>query len=84
MFLTSWPFVAFVAVTFALYYLPLLQRWQVQILVLASLCFYGTLQPEMLALLVVAVIGTWFFLRWRSSGAMSGLLSVPTADAGGA
>lgn len=63
MFLTSWPFVAFVAVTFALYYLPVLQRWQVQILVLASLSFYGTLQPEMLALLVVAVLGTWFFLR---------------------
>jgi alginate O-acetyltransferase complex protein AlgI len=60
---TSWPFVAFVAVTFALYYLPVLRRWQVQMLVLASLCFYGTLQPEMLALLVVAVLGTYFFLR---------------------
>lgn len=63
MTLTSWPFVAFVAVTFALYYLPILRQWQVQILVLASLCFYGALQPELLALLVVAVLGTYFFLR---------------------
>jgi alginate O-acetyltransferase complex protein AlgI len=63
MTLTSWPFVAFVAVTFALYYLPVLRKWQVQILVLASLCFYGALQPQLLALLVVAVVGTWCFLR---------------------
>jgi alginate O-acetyltransferase complex protein AlgI len=63
MTLTSWPFVAFVAVTFALYYLPILRQWQVQILVLASLCFYGLLQPQLLALLVVAVLGTYFFLR---------------------
>src|SRR5271167_737045 len=63
MTLISWPFVAFVAVTFALYYLPILRQWQVQILVLASLCFYGLLQPQLLALLVVAVLGTYFFLR---------------------
>jgi alginate O-acetyltransferase complex protein AlgI len=63
MTLTSWPFVAFVAVTFALYYLPILRPWQVQILVLASLGFYGALQPQLVALLVVAVLGTYFFLR---------------------
>jgi len=77
MTLTSWPFVAFVAVTFALYYLPILRRWQVQILVLASLCFYGLLQPQLLALLAVAVLGTYFFLRVaierRSLGLAAGI-----------
>jgi alginate O-acetyltransferase complex protein AlgI len=63
MTLTSWPFVAFVAVTFALYYLPVLRQWQVQFLVLASLCFYGALQPQLLGLPVAAVLGTYCFLR---------------------
>ena len=63
MTLTSWPFVAFVAVTFALYYLPMLRQWQVQFLVLASLCFYGALQPRLLGLPVAAVLGTYCFLR---------------------
>ncbi len=62
MIFTSWPFLLFVAATFALYYLPILQRWQVHILLLASLCFYGTLQPLMLALLAAAVLGSYLFL----------------------
>jgi alginate O-acetyltransferase complex protein AlgI len=73
MTLTSWPFVAFVAVTFALYYVPILRQWQVQILLLASLCFYGALQPQLLALLVVAVLGTYFFVRVAISRRKLGL-----------
>ena len=63
MTLTSWPFAAFVATTFALYYLPLMRRWQIHLLILASLSFYVTLQPDLLALLVVATLGTYSFLR---------------------
>jgi alginate O-acetyltransferase complex protein AlgI len=59
---TSWPFLLFVAVTLALYYLPILQRWQIHILLLASLCFYGTLQPYGLVLLAAAIFGSYFFL----------------------
>ena len=63
MTLTSWQFVAFVAITFALYYLPVMRRCQVQILVLASVSFYAALQPQLLALLAVATLGTYLFLR---------------------
>ena len=63
MTLTSWQFAAFIAIIFALYYLPVMRRWQVQILVLASLSFYGALQPQLLALLAVATLGTYLFLQ---------------------
>jgi D-alanyl-lipoteichoic acid acyltransferase DltB (MBOAT superfamily) len=59
---TSWQFGVFVAVVFGLYYLPALRNFQVQLLVLASLFFYGYGQPELLPLLLVAVLGTWLFL----------------------
>src|ERR1700722_6273026 len=59
---TSWQFGVFVAVVFAVYYLPLLRTFQVQWLVLASLFFYGYGQPQLLPLLAVAVFGTYFFL----------------------
>ncbi len=62
MIFTSWPFLLFVAATFTLYYLPVLQIWQVHILLLASFSFYGSLQPLMLALLAAAVLGTYLFL----------------------
>jgi alginate O-acetyltransferase complex protein AlgI len=59
---TSWQFGVFVAVVFAVYYLPLLRTFQVQWLVIASLFFYGYGQPQLLPLLAVAVFGTYFFL----------------------
>src|SRR5258708_7395314 len=59
---TSWPFLLFVAATFAIYYLPILHKWQVHILLLASLCFYGALQPYFLALLAATVLAAYFFL----------------------
>ena len=59
---TSWQFGVFVAVVFGLYYLPALRNFQVQLLVLASVFFYGYGQPELLPLLLVAVLGTWLFL----------------------
>jgi alginate O-acetyltransferase complex protein AlgI len=60
---TSWQFGFFAAVVLALYYLPQMKRLQVQLLVVASLFFYGYGQPALLALLAVAVFGTYLFLR---------------------
>src|SRR5580692_536360 len=59
---TSWQFGAFVAIVFGAYYLPPFKSLQVQLLVIASLFFYGYGQPELLPLLAVAVIGTYIFL----------------------
>src|SRR6202171_5425447 len=59
---TSWQFGIFVAVVFGAYYLPPLRTFQVQLLVIASLFFYGYGQPELLPLLAVAVLGTYLFL----------------------
>ncbi len=56
---TSPQFGVFVAVVFGAYYLPPLRHFQVQLLVLASVFFYGFGQPELLPLLVVAVLGTY-------------------------
>jgi alginate O-acetyltransferase complex protein AlgI len=59
---TSWQFGAFVAIVFGVYYLPPLRSLQVQLLVVASLFFYGYGQPGLLPLLAVAVLGTYLFL----------------------
>jgi len=59
---TSWQFGVFAATVFAAYYLPALRSFQVQLLVSASLFFYGYGQPELLVLLAVAVFGTYLFL----------------------
>src|SRR5450755_1488082 len=59
---TSWQFGAFVAIVFGVYYLPPLKSLQVQLLVVASLFFYGYGQPELLPMLAVAVLGTYLLL----------------------
>src|ERR1700722_15972243 len=59
---TSWQFGAFIAMVFGAYYLPPFKSFQVQLLVVASLFFYGYGQPELLPLLAVAVLGTYLFL----------------------
>ncbi len=59
---TSWQFGAFVAIIFGAYYLPPFRTFQVQLLVLASLLFYGYGQPALLPLLAVAVFGTYLLL----------------------
>src|ERR1700709_368541 len=62
MIFTSWQFGVFVAVVFGAHYLPPLRAFQIQLLVVASLFFYGYGQPELLPLLAVAVFGTSLFL----------------------
>jgi alginate O-acetyltransferase complex protein AlgI len=59
---TSWQFGIFVVAVFGAYYLPALRRFQIQLLAVASLFFYGYGQPELLPLLAVAVLGTYLFL----------------------
>jgi alginate O-acetyltransferase complex protein AlgI len=59
---TSWQFGIFVCLVFGAYYLPPLRTLQIQLLVIASLFFYGYGQPELLPLLAVAVFGTYLFL----------------------
>ena len=59
---TSWQFWIFVCSVFGAYYLPALKAFQIQLLVIASLFFYGYGQPQLLPLLAVAVIGTYIFL----------------------
>ena len=59
---TSWQFGVFVAAVFGVYYLPPLKHFQVPLLVAASVFFYGYGQPELLPLLLVAVLGTYLFL----------------------
>ncbi len=59
---TSWQFGVFVAAVFGAYYLPPFKSFQVQLLVVASLFFYGYGQPELLPLLAIAVFGTYLFL----------------------
>ena len=59
---TSWQFGIFVGVVFWAYYFPPLRTLQIQLLVIASLFFYGYGQPELLPLLAVAVFGTYLFL----------------------
>src|SRR3982075_2706060 len=59
---TSWQFCIFVAIVFGDYYLPPFRTLQTQLLVIASLFFYGYGQPELLPLLAVAAFGTYLFL----------------------
>src|ERR1700686_2290266 len=59
---TSWQFGVFVAIVFGAYYLPPFRTLQIQLVVIASLFFYGYGQPELLPLLAVAVFGTYLFL----------------------
>jgi hypothetical protein len=44
------------------FYLPQFRTLQIQLLVVASLFFYGYGQPELLPLLAIAVLGTYLFL----------------------
>ncbi|GAB4031084.1 MBOAT family O-acyltransferase [Spirosoma gilvum] len=55
MLFTSFNFFVLVLLTFILYYLPLLNRWQVPILILASLVFYSVNQADLLWLLLLSV-----------------------------
>jgi alginate O-acetyltransferase complex protein AlgI len=52
----SSEFLLLASVTFAVYYLPILRRAQVAVLVAASLVFYGRHEPHLVALLAASVV----------------------------
>lgn len=56
MLFNSFEFAGLVLATFFLYYLPFLRRIQVQILIAASLFFYGYSNPKLLLLFLVSVL----------------------------
>ena len=58
----SQSFFLLVVVTTFLYYLPLLRRYQVHLLVIASLVFYLSAQYEAFPVLLATLLGTCFFL----------------------
>ncbi len=55
MLFTSLEFIILALLTFGLYYLPVLRRWQIPILIAASLTFYAYNQLNLLWLLLVSV-----------------------------
>src|ERR1700761_621752 len=55
MLFTSFIFVGLVIITFVLYYLPFLQKQQVNILIISSLLFYSYHQPTLVLLLLFSV-----------------------------
>lgn len=55
MLFNSIPFALLVAVTFALYYLPFMRRWQIHLLTAASFVFYAYEQPVLLLLLLASI-----------------------------
>ncbi len=55
MLFNSIPFLALLAITFVLYYLPCLARHQITILILSSLLFYSYSEPVLVLLLLFSV-----------------------------
>jgi alginate O-acetyltransferase complex protein AlgI len=55
MLFNSFEFIALLSITFVLYYIPLLSRFQVLTLILSSLIFYAFSQPVLVLLLLLSV-----------------------------
>lgn len=56
MLFNSYIFIGLVGITFFLYYLPQLSKYQVHILILASLIFYAYNQPVLVLLLILLAV----------------------------
>jgi alginate O-acetyltransferase complex protein AlgI len=56
MLFNSQPFLVLLLITFGLFYLPALRRFQTQVLILASLVFYAWESPVLLILLCLSVV----------------------------
>lgn len=70
MLFNSWPFILFVVVVFLLYYLPLFEKLQVEILIIASLLFYAFSDPMLVLLLVASALGnaiTSYYVNYSKS-----------------
>lgn len=56
MLFNSWPFLVLFLVTFVLFYLKPLRRWQTEVLIVASLVFYAWENPWLLMLLCSSIL----------------------------
>jgi len=54
MLFTDWIFFVLLGITFVLYYMPVMQRYQVMVLIAASAVFYAYNQPALLILLLIS------------------------------
>ncbi|HEY4135964.1 MAG TPA: MBOAT family O-acyltransferase [Alphaproteobacteria bacterium] len=72
MLFTEYKFFILLSTTFAFYYLPIIRSRQVEILVLASLTFYGYEQPNLLILLMLSasITATTGYLVYVSTQAL--------------
>ena len=81
----SWQFGVVAAIVFAAYYLPALRAFQVQLLVFASLLFYGYGQSELLPLTFasmsaridrITVVESSEFSRYPSPDVILGMMEL--------
>lgn len=63
MLFTSFDFFKLVTVTFALYYIPFLKRYQVYLLIVSSLIFYASHKPSLLLLLLSTILINFYTVR---------------------
>jgi alginate O-acetyltransferase complex protein AlgI len=75
MLFNSFIFLGLVLVTFILYYLPKLSRFQVQLLIISSLVFYSYSQPSLVLLLLFSaglnIIISYYIVTGRTSNQKS-------------
>jgi alginate O-acetyltransferase complex protein AlgI len=80
MLFNSFTFIALLSITFLLYYFPKLVKYQIQILILASLIFYAYNRPLLVLLLLFSAainITTSYFIvygRFRKTYALIGVV----------
>jgi alginate O-acetyltransferase complex protein AlgI len=83
MFFTDARFLPFLAIVFAVYYLPAMQRWQTLWLLAASLFFYAFNQPWLLLLLIlsaaITIISSQLVLTADTLGARRGFAAAGVA-----
>jgi alginate O-acetyltransferase complex protein AlgI len=83
MLFNSTPFILFLVITFTLYYLPLLKKVQLPVLILASLFFYANENPILLLLLLgsalINIVASYLIVygdkKYRKFIAISGVLA---------
>jgi alginate O-acetyltransferase complex protein AlgI len=56
MLFNSYPFIVLLIISFALYYIPVFRKYQIQVLIIASSVFYAYTYPVLLILLYFSVI----------------------------
>jgi alginate O-acetyltransferase complex protein AlgI len=55
MLFNSYIFLGLLSITFLLYYAPFLRKYQIPVLIVSSLVFYGYENPSLVLLLLISV-----------------------------